>query len=177
MDAPEIRYLMSWELLEKYSPLTLAMDERRIIPFILQGQKDVRGTIGEALVNELLDQIYSTPQSLTPENKTLLQRIAPYMSARTVYYALPFLTFQFSQKGVTKESSENSTAAGLDDIGFLRNDIQVQSERLREDLTEFLIEYPDIYPLYMEDDKDEPFVFNIFCPKKARNFNKCQRSW
>lgn len=167
---------MSWQLLETYSPLTLAMDERRILPFISMAQRDVRDTIGSVLVDELLDEIYSTPQSISPENKTLLKQIAPYMGLRVCYYALPFLSFQFSQKGLTKESSENSTSADLGDIGFLRNDLQVQSERAREDLVNFLVEYGDIYTSFVKVEEDEPFVFNIFCPKKARNFNKCQRS-
>lgn len=139
--------VISDELLKAYSPISFNTKEIKIYPFILQAQNDLKSLIGKDLVQDLVDKIEA--KTLNPYDEALLIKIAPYMATMTYYYALPSLAFQNSQKGITKEASENSTSASLDELSWLRQDVKNQADRNAEILLDYLCDCKELYPLFV----------------------------
>lgn len=138
--------IISPDLLKLYSPIPLNVEEEKLYPFLLSAQNKIREIIGDALVEDLLLEI--KVGQVSKRNQALLIKIAPALSSYAVYYALPSLAYQVTQKGVNKENSENSDSVELKELNYLRLDIQGQAERYAETLVKFLCDCSEDYPLF-----------------------------
>lgn len=160
--------IISPDLLKLYSPIPLNVEEEKLYPFLLSAQNKIREIIGNALVENLLLEIKAG--QVSKPNQALLIKIAPALSAYAIYYALPSLAYQVTQKGVNKENSENSDSVELKELNYLRLDIQNQADRAADALKNYLCECSDLYPLFDsskcscncgndEDDKLTPQIY------------------
>lgn len=138
--------VISKELIDAYSPVPLNMNEKKLYPFILEAQNELKTIIGKEVINDLCDKIER--KDLNKYDEALLLKIAPYLACYTCYLALPSAAFQFQQKGITKEMSENSSSATLEELSWLRQDLKNQADRNAEILLEYLCECKELYPLF-----------------------------
>lgn len=139
--------VISDELLKAYSPAPLNMQEIKLYPFILMAQNDLKDIIGKEIVQDLVDKIEA--KSLNQYDEALLIKIAPYMACKACYYAIPSIAFQLQQKGITKENSENSVSANVEELSWLRQDVKNQADRNAEILLSYLCECKELYPLFI----------------------------
>lgn len=142
--------LIDRELLEVYSPIPLTMDDRKLYPFIIEAQEKIKKDIlGKDLFDELIFQIENN--IVTELNQALIIKIAPVLAGYTCYFAIPSISMIISEKGITKENSENSTSASLKELNYLRLDVLQRSDSFAEILYSYLIECKDSYPLFHYD--------------------------
>ena len=177
-------FIISEELLKLHSPISRNLDVERVIPFLTIAQPYyIEPILGTALLEELQSQVESG--EITEENKALLLKIAPALANRTTYTALRSLAYSITEKGITKEHSENSESINEKELG----EYILSSKNLAEMSTELLIKYlcrcSDLYPLwrpssdcncqkYMPEDgsAEQEMKSVIYFPKKKKT-NGC----
>lgn len=147
----ELPTIINEEYFKQYSPIPENYNIKEIKPFFkVAEQLWVLPVLGQALYDELLEQVCAN--NITPENSTLLLVIYPYLSFAICYEALPFISYHFSQVGVTKGKSDNSDSVSINDVNFISTQLRNQVETMKIQLKKFLDEHSDIYPLYKPDD-------------------------
>lgn len=177
-------FIISEELLKLHSPISRNLDVERVIPFLTIAQPYyIEPILGTALLEELQSQVESG--EITEENKALLLKIAPALANWTTYTALRSLAYSITEKGITKEHSENSESINEKELG----EYILSSKNLAEMSTELLIKYlcrcSDLYPLwrpssdcncqkYMPEDgsAEQEMKSVIYFPKKKKT-NGC----
>lgn len=143
----ELPTLINEEYFKQYSPIPENYNIKEIKPFFkVAEQLWVLPLLGQALYDELLEQVCAN--EITPENSTLLLVIYPYLSFAICYEALPFISYHFSQVGVTKGKSDNSDSVSINDVNFISTQLRNQVETMKGQLKKFLDEHSDVYPLY-----------------------------
>lgn len=147
----ELPTIINEEYFKQYSPIPDNYNIKEIKPFFkVAEQLWVMPLLGQALYDELLEQVCAN--DVTPENSTLLLVVYPYLSFAICYEALPFISYHFSQVGVTKGKSDNSDSVSINDVNFISTQLRSQVETMKGQLKEFLNNHKDIYPLYKSDD-------------------------
>ncbi len=139
--------LISEELLKLYSPLSKNVGVDRVFPFIHLAQPYyIQPILGRPLTEELQHQIED--DSLTEENKALILKIAMPLAMWTTYLAVRGLGYSFTQKGVTKEASENSQSLNEKEMGEYILSLKNEAEMAQELLIAYLCGCRDLYPLW-----------------------------
>ena len=147
----ELPTIINEEYFKQYSPIPENYNIKEIKPFFkVAEQLWVLPVLGQALYDELLEQV--CVNKVSPENSTLLLVIYPYLSFAICYESLPFISYHFSQVGVTKGKSENSDSVSINDVNFISAQLRSQVETMKIQLKKFLDEHSDVYPLYKPDD-------------------------
>lgn len=139
--------IISEELLKLYSPISKNVGVDRIFPFIHLAQPYyILPVLGKPLMEELQHQIEE--DSLTEENKALILKAAMPLAMWTSYLAVRALGYSFTQKGVTKEKSENSESINEKEMGEYILSLKNQAEMSQEILIAYLCGCRDLYPLW-----------------------------
>lgn len=144
-------YLINEEMLKDYSVMSRNVGIDKIIPFINLAQPmEIETILGDALAEELKLQISNG--NITETNKALLVKIAPALALWTDFYALRSLAWTVTQKGVTKEKSENSEALNKEELAYFQESIRENAETATELLIKYLCKCQEEYPLWKPQD-------------------------
>ena len=137
--------LISEELLKLYSPISKNVGIDRVYPFIHLAQPYyITPILGQPLTEELQIQIENN--TLTQENKALILKIAMPLAMWTSYLATRSLGYSMTQKGITKEKSENSEAINEKEMAEYILSLKNQAEMAQELLIAYLCNCRDLYP-------------------------------
>lgn len=143
--------LINEEMLKLYSLMSRNVGIDKVVPFINLSQPIyIEPILGQPLVNELVNQI--NDNNLTALNKALLIKIAAPLALYTDYLAIRGLAYSITQKGITKEASENSASLNEKELAQFKLDIKNQAEEASELLIKYLCECRDSYPLWAPED-------------------------
>lgn len=139
--------IISEELLKLYSPLSKNVDVDKIYPYLHLAQPYyVEPILGDALLTELQQQVEMN--ELTPENKALVLKVAPVLAYYATYLAMRSLTYSITEKGITKETSENSSSIDRVELGDYILSIKQQAEMYADILIKYLCRCALTYPLW-----------------------------
>ena len=178
--------LISEELLKLYSPVSKNVSVDKIFPYLHLAQPYyIEPVLGKALLNELQTQVDT--DTLTEPNKALILKIAPVLSNWATYLAMRALTYSITEKGITREQSENSSTISEKELGEYILTMKEQSEMYQELLIKFLCNCSDLYPLWRPENDcncskylptdgstDVEKKFNVYFPnKKNGGCDKC----
>lgn len=153
--------------LKEMSSIHENVDDTLITPVILDCQDMyIQPIIGTSLYNELKDQI--TNDTVTVLNTTLLASyVIPCLISYVKYESVTELNFKFTNKNVSKKSSDNSEPLSTDDSIFLMNKLKDKAEWRAQRITHYLTEYSNSYPLYLNGgsglDIIQPSLSNYTC--------------
>ena len=170
--------IISEELLKLYSPLSRNVDVDKIYPYLHLAQPFfIESILGTALLQELQHQIEEG--EITEENKALILKTAPVLAYYGTYLAMRSLTYSITEKGMTKEKSENSESISERELGEYVLSIKNQAEMYADVLIKYLCRCALSYPLWRpeEDCHCEKWVetdgkaeketkFTVFFPNK-----------
>lgn len=179
--------IISEELLKLYSPLSKNVDVDKIYPYLHLAQPYfVEPILGDALLTELQHQI--DEDELTPENKALVLKVAPVLAYYATYLAMRSLSYSITEKGMTKEKSENSEPVGERELGEYILSIKQQAEMYAEILIKYLCRCALLYPLWRpeEDCHCEKYnftdgsaevekKFTVYFPNQKKGCDGCDR--
>jgi hypothetical protein len=123
------------------------VDSELLEPYILMAQNiHIESCVGTKIYNELI----STIASLSANDKLLMDDyIQPALLQWSLYEALPFINYKFTNKAISTKSSDNSEAVSLDELHYLREVVKNAAQYLSERITVYLKANTDIYPLYL----------------------------
>jgi hypothetical protein len=140
--------LISVDDIKEITSISKAIEPALLDPYILIGEEFYCYSIlGDALVSELKNQI--TGNSLTVFNQRLLGvYIKPVAAYGAWVEASPFLSYKTVQKGVVKQSSDNSDNVSIEELAFYRQSLKDKVRFFQDRLTKYLEENKTSYPLY-----------------------------
>ena len=139
--------IISEELLKLYSPLSRNVDVDKIYPYLHLAQPFfIEPILGTALLQELQHQIEEG--EITEENKALILKTAPVLAYYGTYLAMRSLTYSITEKGMTKEKSENSESISEKELGEYVLSIKNQAEMYADVLIKYLCRCALSYPLW-----------------------------
>jgi hypothetical protein len=173
--------LISEELLKLYSPISKNVGVDRVFPFIHLAQPYyIQPILGKPLTEQLQHEVEE--DTLTEANKALILKIAMPLAMWTSYLAVRGLGYSMTQKGITKEKSENSESINEKEMGEYILSLKNQAEMATELLISYLCNCSELYPLwkpqtecncnkYLPSDGDNkrPFKNLIYFPKKTND--------
>lgn len=144
-------FLINEDLLKLYSVMSRNVGIDKIVPFINLAQPmEIETILGDALSEELKLQINS--DTLTELNKALLVKIAPALALWTDFYALRSMAWTVTQKGITREHSENSEALNKEELAYYQESLRENAETATELLIRYLCKCAEEYPLWKPSD-------------------------
>lgn len=137
--------LISEELLKLYSPISRNVSVDKLYPFVHLAQPYyLVPVLGGPLTEELQEQVESN--SLTKHNKALIVKIAMPLAMWTTYLAMRSLGYTVTEKGITKEKSENSESISRTEMADYLMEVKRDAEMATELLIKHLCECKYLYP-------------------------------
>ena len=88
-------------------------------------------------------------QAANDDYETLIDKyVQPVLIHYSLYECLPFLSYKIMNKDLVRKISEQSSAASLEDLKYLRNIVLNTAEYYAERLVDWLRNNSDKYPEY-----------------------------
>ncbi len=184
------------------------VDSKILMPIIIQSQyKYIQQIIGTSLYNKLITlvnayvpalitpqvgipgqpgyvpAVYGAPGTPIPTNyATLLyDYIIPVLTQYTIWESIPYMQFKMRNKSISKQSSENSEPASLEELNYLRSNVLSTAEFFAQRMSTYLCESASLYPEYNVCGDLNPTKQNynngIYTPKRYYNSNKYNRGY
>lgn len=141
-------YFISQQYLLANTPIEENVDWHKISPFITQAENVyLQQSIGETGLNALKSGVVNN--TLTNDEQTFIRNyVQPLVAQYTFWLALPFINFKATNKALSKESSEYSQAADLDEMKFLRNNVKDVAEFYQRRMVKWLLDHPGVFTWY-----------------------------
>ena len=148
-------YFIGEEALKQSSLLNDNIDMKLLKPIIRKEQEmKIRPILGTDLYNQSITQIDAT--SVSALNQTLLNDyVQPCLTKYVMADCLPYLSYQFRNKGVMQRSSDNSVPVDLRTIQHLVDKLTNDAEYYAERITKYLCANSTDYPLFESGNNDE----------------------
>lgn len=152
------------------------VDDSTLVPFIYLSQDtNLQTALGTTLYNRLKEGVALNNLN-TDEEDLLRDYIQPMVAQWTFYNVYPFLNYKSTNKAISKESSEFSNPAELDEIKYMRNSIRDLAEFYTKRLTVYLCDYANLFPEYFNPDPLENLPHNsksyfsgVYTQKRGRD--------
>lgn len=153
------------------------VDAQVLQPIIRMAQyKYIQQTIGTDLYSKLITDIDAN--ALTGNYQILVEEyIIPVLTQYCILECLPYLTFKFRNKSISKQNSDNSTPAELDDLMYLRDNISNTAEFFAQRMSKYLCHNSNLFPEYSSNTEDlspnsRNYFNGIHVPHYRRNWNE-----
>jgi hypothetical protein len=152
MSYTPIVYFISTTYLRQNTPIEDNVDDDKILPYIVQAQQTMlQEGIGETGMNALNTAVQNN--TLTPDEQAFMRNyVQPLVAQYAFYLMFPFLNWKSTNKAVSKESSEFSTPADLDEIKYLRSSILDMAEFYKRRMVKYLLDHPAMFIWYSNPD-------------------------
>lgn len=114
------------------------VDAKVLLPIIRMAEsKYIQQVIGTTLYNKLVTDANSG--AISGNYQILLEDyVIPTLVQYSVYEAVPFLNYKVRNKSISKQQSDDSTAADLSELSYLRDNILNTAEFYSEQLIQYL---------------------------------------
>lgn len=143
---------VSEDTIKKSTTINGNVDAELLLPYIKVAQ-DIH--IHQLLGTDLYDKLASLitagtmQQAANDDYETLIDKyVQPVLIHYSLYECLPFLSYKIMNKDLVRKISEQSSAASLEDLKYLRNIVLNTAEYYAERLVDWLRNNSDKYPEY-----------------------------
>lgn len=147
-------YMMSVDYLRDETVLNGNVDSNVLEPFILMAQNVHLETVtGTNLFNKIIADLEAV--SITGNYKILLDDyLHPALLQWSLYEALPFVNYNFTNKSISTKDSDNSTAIDLSELTYLRQTVRDVAEYYSQRAIAYLQDNEDLFPEYTSNGDD-----------------------
>jgi hypothetical protein len=148
MSYTPVVYFISTEYLRTNTPIEANVDDTKLTPYIIQAQDTyLQEGIGETFYDRLKDGVANN--NLNADEQAFMRNfVQPQIAQYAFYLAMPFIAFKATNKSVSKESSEYSAPAELNELKFLRNNVLDIAEFYKRRMIKYLLDHPSMFPQY-----------------------------
>ena len=148
------------------------VDAKVLQPLIRMSQdKYIQQAIGTSLYVKFLDLVDAAaptnpiPVPIIGDDKILLEQyIIPTLVQYTVWESMPYMQFKMRNKGVSKQSSDNSEPVDLTELVYFRENVLNTAEFYAQRMIKYLCENASLYPDFRNGNED-------LKPQKTAYFN------
>lgn len=171
--ATQVKFV-STDFIKKNTVVEMNVDDSKITPIIFKVQRVyLQQILGSSFYDHLSDAVANG--TLTAKEESLIRDYIQTLITEYVLYELyPFLNYKSTNKAISKESSEFSTPADLDEIKYLRSNVKDMAEFFAKRLTTYLCDHQEDFPEYQNPDQPENLPKNnrayfngIYMPRKG----------
>ncbi len=144
--------LISEEKIKSFTDVNENVYVSDLIPGIITSQDlDLQPLLGSKFYDGLKARVLAQTQSV---NETLLldEYIAPFLLNQSVWRILPNIKWKLMNKSVLSPSSETANTITLEEFQYLRNDQLNTTTFYKERLRNYLVQYSNLYPEYVQPD-------------------------
>jgi len=136
------------QYIKNNSPVIAYVSDDELQIFIKVAQDtQIQRVLGTNLMKDLQAKVLAN--TLSADEIILMEEyIQTATTHATVYEFLLYNHYKITNKGITKQNSENSTSADLNEVNFLRDDVRNKAEYFRERLTKYLQANTTKFPMY-----------------------------
>jgi hypothetical protein len=117
---------------------------------------DVRELVGKPLYDDLKTKFIN--QTLDTNEIELVNLLKRGISYKSASQALPFLNTKITSKGVQKLRGDYSEAGSMEEMKYLRRELENKSEYFFERVVEYLCKNSKYFPLYNVSDDVEGII-------------------
>lgn len=130
------------------------VDPKILTPFVKVAQElHIESLLGIPLTEELKAVVMQGSSAITGNYETILvSYIQPALIQYTIYEALPFLNYKFTNKSIATKSSENSAPVDATDLKMLRQMVLNTGESYKARLKAYLESTARPFPNYYVSD-------------------------
>lgn len=160
-------YFVTQNYIKQKTAITKNVDAEEILPFIeTAAQTWMQSILGTYFFDYLVTKY--NDQTLTPDEETLVSKIQPAVAWRAAADCVLELTYQLKNKGLQKQSGDNSESVELNEMGFVKTHYENKAEFFESFVVEYLKQNKDLFPqLTSEDNKN-----SVIKRQKDDNFNQ-----
>ena len=169
---------VSVEYIKQHTAIEENVDASKISPHIIKAQDThLQQILGSTFYQHLMDAVANS--TLTTDEDDLIRNYIMRMVSEFVFYeAFPFLNYKATNKAISKQNSDNSIPAELNEIKFMRSAILDMAQFYSERLNKFLLDNSNLFPTYNNPNspenlpKNEKTYFNgLYLRGSNRNCN------
>jgi len=106
----------------------------------------IQDILGSNFYEHIQDKVIAGTTN-ADENR-LLNLIRPALAYRVLAQSLPFIHYQIKNKGVMTQRGDYSDPAGLEEIRYLKTDLEKEADFYSQRITNFLCENASLFPEY-----------------------------
>lgn len=130
------------------------VDANVLLPIIRMAEsKYVQQVIGSNLYVKLVTD--ANANTITGNYQILLEDyIIPVLLQYSVYESVPFMAYKFRNKGIQKQSGDNSEPADLTELTYIRDNVLQTAQFYSERLSKYLINNATLFPEYQSSTTD-----------------------
>jgi hypothetical protein len=141
-------YFISQEYFYQNTPVEQNVDWDKINPYVVQAQQlYLQQTIGETGLNALSNAVQNN--TLTNDEQTFIRNyVQPLVTQYAFWLCLPFINFKATNKALSKESSEYSQPADLEEMKYLRSNVKDAAEFFQRRMVKWLADHPGTFTWY-----------------------------
>ena len=147
--------------LKQITPISTNIDVHEISSHIETATYiNIRELLGKNLYEDINTKfINNTLSAIETELFGILKQALAY---RATWCAIPFLGIKIRSKGVVRLNDEFAQSATLDDMKYLRNELNNRAEYYENRVQEFLIQFLTDFPLYTNDTNPRNQIYPNF---------------
>ena len=120
-------YFVTQNYIKQKTALTKNVDAEEIVPFIETAAQTWMQSILGTYFFDILVQKYND-QTLNADEEVLVSKIQPAVAWRAASDCVLELTYQLKNKGLQKQSGDNSEAVELNEMGFVKTHYENKAE-------------------------------------------------
>lgn len=146
-------------------PITRNVASHDISLFVEQaGLSFVQPILGRYFYNDLLTKYNA--QTLSADETILVEKMQPAIGWRTTYDCVIALTYQLKNKGLQKQSGDDSESVEMAEVGFVGSHYVQKAELFENILRKYIKKNKDLFPVYTStlnnDCEDAPIAGDTF---------------
>ena len=161
-----LTYFVTEAYLKQATALTKNIDANEIVPFITVASDTwMQSILGSYFYDHLL--LAYNAQTLTADEEILVSKMKPAIAWRATSDCVVELTYQIKNKGIQKQSGDNSESVDLTETGFVKTHYENKAEFYESFLVDYLRTNKAKFPEFI----DKQNKTAIIAPQDDNNFN------
>lgn len=168
--------------LKDNSPVISYVEDMELRNFIKIAQEtSIQKVLGTNLFTDIKNKVILNTLN-SDETNLMINFIQMATIWATIYEYALYSSYKFTNKGITKQNSENSTSADMLDIQTIRDDARNKAEYFKDRLSKYLIANSNLFSTYLGGTSDastihptyQNYFFGIYTGKrKGSNCDGC----
>ena len=159
-------YFVTENYIKQTTALTKNVDANEIMPFIATAaQTWMQSILGTYFFDYLLAKYNA--ETLNSDEIVLVEKMQPAVAWRAASDCVLELTYQLKNKGLQKQSGDNSDSVDLSEMGFVKTHYENKAEFFESFVVKYLKLNKDLFPELTDKLNDS----GVIKPQEDDNFN------
>lgn len=143
-------YFVTENYIKQTTAITKNVDANEIMPFIVTSAQTWMQSILGTYFFDYLVQAFND-ETLNSDEEVLVSKIKPAIAWRAASDCVLELTYQLKNKGLQKQSGDNSESVDLSEMGFVKTHYEQKAEFFETFVVDYLRLNKDLFPEFISE--------------------------